>query len=39
MRSATFLSCALFTTGLLAQDLGTRNVVLQEITIPGMPGL
>ncbi|MEO8068951.1 MAG: hypothetical protein ABI599_14735 [Flavobacteriales bacterium] len=23
----------------LAQDLGTRDVVLQEITVPGMPGL
>jgi hypothetical protein len=33
------LALALSATSLLAQDLGTRNVVLQEITIPGMPGL
>ncbi|MBK9177207.1 MAG: hypothetical protein IPM46_12915 [Flavobacteriales bacterium] len=24
---------------LVAQEVGTRDVVLQEITIPGMPGL
>ena len=39
MRSASVLSLILFTTNLLAQDLGTRNIVLQEITIPGMPGV
>ena len=33
----TALLCLPFTA--IAQDLGTRNVVLQEITIPGMPGL
>jgi hypothetical protein len=33
------LALALSATSLLAQDLGTRHVVLQEITIPGMPGL
>lgn len=33
------LSFGLSATALVAQDLGTRNVVLQEITIPGMPGI
>ncbi|MCC7502872.1 MAG: T9SS type A sorting domain-containing protein [Flavobacteriales bacterium] len=36
-----FWSTALFClpVTVIAQDLGTRNVVLQEITLPGMPGL
>ena len=33
------LAFGLSTASLYAQDLGTRNVVLQEITIPNMPGL
>lgn len=38
MRSS-ILFLALSSTSLFAQDLGTRHVVLQEIAIPGMPGL
>lgn len=33
------LILGLSSASLFAQDLGTRNVVLQEVTIPGMPGL
>jgi hypothetical protein len=38
MRSL-FIAFSLFSASLFAQDLGTRNVVLQEITIPNMPGV
>ncbi len=33
------IAFGLYSTGLFAQDLGNRNIVLQEITIPGMPGV
>lgn len=33
------LTFALLTTQLHAQDLGIRNVLLQEVAIPGLPGL
>lgn len=38
MRSL-IIAFSLFSASLFAQDLGTRNVVLQEITIPSMPGV
>jgi len=39
MRFTAPLLLLLTSTASLSQDLGTRNIVLQEITIPGMPGL
>lgn len=38
MRLSTLVLC-LSSASLFAQDLGTRNVVLQEISIPNMPGI
>ena len=40
MRSSALVLLLSFTlTQLVAQDLGDRRVVLEEITIPGMPGV
>lgn len=39
MRLQTLAFSILTTLGLAAQDLGTRSIVLQEVTIPNMPGV
>lgn len=39
MRFTAPLLLLLTSTAAFCQDLGTRNIVLQEITIPNMPGL
>lgn len=39
MRSSTLLISLFMVLGASAQDIGGRHVVLQEVTIPAMPGL